>query len=326
MKSYLNFCGRSSCLLLSLSLVVLIKANEVVPNDLTASNQQQASASLANFNWLPGGGPTQYASAANGDLDTAPSIFGGGSEDDALLGEGSYTNRRKSYRRKGSKKRVKGRKRNKNKNKHRQPEYEAYSTGFSDEYDTPYDTEDEYYDRDDRDDGYGAPQAPAYSAPSYSAPSYEAPSDSYGAPSYSGGGGDGFNDFLNALAAFLPIGLFLAAIPPNLITISTRKKRSLTNSSGEAYSLNDVDTTHSVSLLERITEIGFYKTMSDVECQKRLFCEMTSKSKGRNEDATDMAEMMNYFVLLTPKSFSDYFGATEVFRSIKEGNCSKFKC
>ena len=54
---------------------------------------------------------------------------------------GSYTNRRKSYRRKGSKKRVKGRKRNKNKNKHRQPEYEAYSTGFSDEYDTPYDTE-----------------------------------------------------------------------------------------------------------------------------------------------------------------------------------------
>ena len=79
----------------------------------------------------------------------------------------------------------------------------------------------EYYDRDD---GYGAPKAPSYSAPSpsYEAPSpqYSAPSDSYGAPSHSGGG-DGFNDFLNALAAFLPIGLFLAAIPPNLITIST---------------------------------------------------------------------------------------------------------
>ena len=33
---------------------------------------------------------------------------------------------------------------------------------------------------------------------------------------------DGFNDFLNALAAFLPIGLFLAAIPPNIITINTK--------------------------------------------------------------------------------------------------------
>jgi len=30
-----------------------------------------------------------------------------------------------------------------------------------------------------------------------------------------------FADYLNALAAFLPIGLFLAAIPPNLVTINT---------------------------------------------------------------------------------------------------------
>ena len=69
----------------------------------------------------------------------------------------------------------------------------------------------DYYDRDD---GYGSPKAPSYSAPAPSyeapAPQYSAPSDSYGAPSHSGGG-DGFNDFLNALAAFLPIGLFLAA-------------------------------------------------------------------------------------------------------------------
>ena len=34
-------------------------------------------------------------------------------------------------------------------------------------------------------------------------------------------GKDSFNDFLNALAAFLPIGLFLAAIPPNLIVINS---------------------------------------------------------------------------------------------------------
>jgi len=315
--------------LLFLSLVVHIKANEVIPNDLTSSNQpatsfqQQASASLANFNWLPGAGqPTQYASAANGpDLDTAPSYTEG---EDTLLGEGSYSNRRKSYRRKGNRKRVKGRKRNKN----RQPEYETYSTGFEDGYDTYDDDNQDYYDRDDRDDGYGSPKAPSYSAPSYEAPApqYSAPSDSYGAPSHSGGG-DGFNDFLNALAAFLPIGLFLAAIPPNLITISTRKKRSLTNSSGEDYSLNDVDTTHTeyrYPFLERITEIGFYKTMSDVECQKRLFCEMTSK--GREEDANSVQDAMNYFVLLSPKSFSDYIGTTEVFRSIKEGNCSMFKC
>ena len=32
--------------------------------------------------------------------------------------------------------------------------------------------------------------------------------------------GGGFTDFLNALAAYLPIALFLAAIPPNLITVN----------------------------------------------------------------------------------------------------------
>ena len=37
---------------------------------------------------------------------------------------------------------------------------------------------------------------------------------------YSSGGGGGFTDFLNALAAYLPIALFLAAIPPNLITVN----------------------------------------------------------------------------------------------------------
>ena len=57
-----------------------------------------------------------------------------------------------------------------------------------------------------------------YGAPSYSAPSY-------------GGGGKDFDDFLNALAAFLPIALFLAAIPPNLVVVNDRKKRSLTDSS-----------------------------------------------------------------------------------------------
>merc|ERR1711970_921666 len=89
--------------------------------------------------------------------------------------------------------------------------------------------EDTYYDRDSSyqapSSGYKAPSSSyegpsSYEAPSYDPPSYK-PAPSYEAPSYSGGGGgDSFNDFLNALAAFLPIGLFLAAIPPNLIVIN----------------------------------------------------------------------------------------------------------
>merc|ERR1719367_2491435 len=89
----------------------------------------------------------------------------------------------------------------------------------------------------DRDSSYDPPSS-SYNSP---ADSYSPPSSSYEAPSYydtpsykpsgyeaySGGGKDSFNDFLNALAAFLPIGLFLAAIPPNLIVINSRRKRDV---------------------------------------------------------------------------------------------------
>merc|ERR1711934_1314961 len=70
-------------------------------------------------------------------------------------------------------------------------------------------------DYTDRDSGYNVPQQ-----------SYDSPTYAESSPSYSGGGGkDSFNDFLNALAAFLPIGLFLAAIPPNLIVINSTARR-----------------------------------------------------------------------------------------------------
>merc|ERR1712024_150874 len=112
----------------------------------------------------------------------------------------------------------------------------------------------------DRDSSYKAPSAnyaapeSSYEAPSYS--SYEAPkyepnyTPSY--EGYSGGGKDSFNDFLNALAAFLPIGLFLAAIPPNLIVINSRRRRD-TESEAEV-GVNSVETVY--PFLEEIEQLG----------------------------------------------------------------------
>merc|ERR1711971_1201120 len=138
-----------------------------------------------------------------------------------IASEPDPESRMNPYRRRKNKYRSK-----KRKNRYEQPTPSIPSQDFYE--DKVYD--DTYYDRDSSysapSSGYKAPtstydsppsyEAPSYEAPSYEAPSYEAPSykpaPSYEAPSYSGGGGgDSFNDFLNALAAFLPIGLFLAA-------------------------------------------------------------------------------------------------------------------
>merc|ERR1711868_269716 len=124
----------------------------------------------------------------------------------------------------------------------------------------------------DRDSSYDPPSS-SYNSP---ADSYSPPSSSYEAPSYydtpsykpsgyeaySGGGKDSFNDFLNALAAFLPIGLFLAAIPPNLIVINSRRKREAEDTHEEE--INSVET---YPFLEKIDKIGL-RNLQDSTCQK----------------------------------------------------------
>merc|ERR1711983_659154 len=128
----------------------------------------------------------------------------------------------------------------------------------------------------DRDSSYDPPSS-SYNSP---ADSYSPPSSSYEAPSYydtpsykpsgyeaySGGGKDSFNDFLNALAAFLPIGLFLAAIPPNLIVINSRRKRQAED---EMY--NTLESSY--PFMDKINTMGFSR-LSETDCQKELFCEM----------------------------------------------------
>jgi len=199
--------------------------------------------------------------------------------------------------------------------------------------------DDTYYDRDSSysppSSGYKAPsssydapssyEAPAYEAPSYEAPSYEAPSydppsykpaPSYEAPAYSGGGGDSFNDFLNALAAFLPIGLFLAAIPPNLIVINSRRKRAAED---EMY--NSLE--YHYPIMEKINRIGFSR-LSEPKCQKEIFCEIAEM--GSNEEANTVQKMFAYAASLTPDFIAEKVGVKDVIEATRDGRCRKFEC
>merc|ERR1712025_1360229 len=138
---------------------------------------------------------------------------------------------------------------------------------------------------------------------------------SYSAPT-SGGGGDSFNDFLNALAAFLPIGLFLAAIPPNLIVINSRRKRQAED---EMY--NTLESSY--PFMDKINTMGFSR-LSETDCQKELFCEMAEM--GSNQEANTVQKLFAYAVSLTPDILADMVGVKDVFEATREGRCRKFKC
>merc|ERR1719348_920456 len=119
-------------------------------------------------------------------------------------------------------------------------------------------SDNQFYDRDSSyqapSSGYNSPES-SYSSPNnYEAPSYyDAPpyKQSYGEP-YSGGTGINYRNFLNALAAFLPIGLFLAAIPPNLIVINSRRKRDSDDGEDEDMVNSITSTGYNFPFLEQI--------------------------------------------------------------------------
>merc|ERR1711997_238080 len=125
------------------------------------------------------------------------------------------------------------------------------------------------------------------------------------------------NDFLNALAAFLPIGLFLAAIPPNLITISTKKKRSVGD---------ELETTMTYPFMERIEQIGFNQLMSNVDCQKQLFCDMSISGQDPQK-ANKVQKVFNTMTaLLSTLALLGLTRSSQVIEASQQGNCARFKC
>merc|ERR1712113_1382235 len=178
----------------------------------------------------------------------------------------------------------------------------------------------------DRDSSYDPPSS-SYDSPnsynppssSYEAPSYyDAPSYKPGYEAYSGGGKDSFNDFLNALAAFLPIGLFLAAIPPNLIVINSRRKRE-----AEDTHEDEINSVETYPFLEKIDKIGL-RNLQDSTCQKELFCEMTVMGDSKNGNFVQkfLASVVKY----TPDFLSDKIGVKDVFQASSRRSCEQFKC
>jgi len=162
-------------------------------------------------------------------------------------------------------------------------------------------------------------EAPSYEAPSYTGPSYEAPA--YPAPQDSYNGENTFNDFLNALAAFLPIGLFLAAIPPNLIVINSRRKRGVELEENG----NSLEKVFSFPFLERIEDIGGFGQLSrNSECQAQLFCLLSSR--GLQQEANSIQRLLGYSLNYTPQLVARILNLETVLEASIAGNCEQFKC
>merc|ERR1712045_609528 len=167
-------------------------------------------------------------------------------------------------------------------------------------------------DYTDRDSGYNAPQQ-----------SYDSPTYAESSSSYSGGGGkDSFDDFLNALAAFLPIGLFLAAIPPNLIVINSTARRKRETEDLVLNSVEAVATDEDRPVLRRIAALG--SAMWKPECQAEIFCQMVKL--GQLPEGNSVQRIFAATAIHAPDFATNLLGLGDTFQASREGDCTKFKC
>merc|ERR1711988_1194987 len=131
---------------------------------------------------------------------------------------------------------------------------------------------------------------------------------------------DGFNDFLNALAAFLPIGLFLAAIPPNLITISTKKKRSIQSNEVEQdnHQIDQEEEKATYPFINRILHMGIDEFWNNPQCQQKIYCEMSQM--GHTSQGNWVQKSMAFATIMFPTNLMD------VIDVAKNGDCNALQC
>lgn len=131
-------------------------------------------------------------------------------------------------------------------------------------------------------------------------------------------GEDKLGTFVTALTAFLPIGLFLAAIVPNIITVSSgRRKRS---DKEEVQIAQDEAT---FPILDMISSFGV-RSLQEPSCQSKIVCEIGRM--GGLPEANTVQRALWLAANYVPQRFSRLLGMEKLFRQIRSQQCSEFKC
>jgi len=136
--------------------------------------------------------------------------------------------------------------------------------------------------------------------------------------SNSGYGEDKLGTFVTALTAFLPIGLFLAAIVPNIITVSSgRRKRS--DKADEQIAQDEA----TFPILDMISSFGV-RSLQEPSCQSKIVCEIGRM--GGLPEANIVQRALWLAANYVPQRFSRTLGMEKLFRQIRSQQCSEFKC
>ncbi|PNF27462.1 hypothetical protein B7P43_G08984, partial [Cryptotermes secundus] len=124
---------------------------------------------------------------------------------------------------------------------------------------------------------------------------------------------------LNMLAAFIPLGLFLAALPPNVLTINTTQP----DLPSRQRSVNHEDSAMSFPILDLLDKYGI-DSLDDPECENRIFCEM-SRLGGQPRGNIVQKAFWNLAHHIPDKT-ADNIGMKELFKAVRTDSCEIYRC
>lgn len=133
----------------------------------------------------------------------------------------------------------------------------------------------------------------------------------------------GLGSMVSAVGSMIPMGLFLAAIFPNIVSVVGRRKRSADGSSTSAGSDSAALDGLTFPILDMISSFGV-RSLQQPECQSKIVCEIGRQ--GGLPNANNIQRALWTIANYTPERLSRMVGADEVFRSIRNLQCAEFAC
>ncbi|CAG0888155.1 unnamed protein product [Cyprideis torosa] len=136
------------------------------------------------------------------------------------------------------------------------------------------------------------------------------------------GGGEfysgGLRPLIKTIGAFLPLGLLLAALPPNVINLTVRRKRS-----ADGVIRTEPEVMYTNPVLEMIEANGL-DSLESPNCQRRVLCELAVL--GHKPEGNSVQKFLWNVANMVPDLLSSTMGLRDTFRAVRAESCQQFYC
>ncbi|XP_065345585.1 uncharacterized protein LOC135943104 [Cloeon dipterum] len=136
--------------------------------------------------------------------------------------------------------------------------------------------------------------------------------------------GSPWKKIVKILTAAIPIGLFLAALPPNVVHINATQTVKPLGTVQKQRSTEDGPVIESFPVLEMIEKHGGFKALNKDECDAFLFCQIARL--GKEASANSVQQGFWAVAHETPAPLAELLNVGTLFKAVRDDACNFYNC